>query len=200
MKDAKQLIDGLQEEYKKINHGKLTEGTRNGRRWKKWGNGKKKRREAGRPPCCGVARETAFYGVTATRGGIGRHRAPEVTCYLAGSMWPGAEFNTKWSLRCCSLCQRSNKSDYNLSLQCVPIPLLDLHIYLGLSEKFCFQNKSSNVDAASMCETDLLTSQHMRSFSWHLSQLSLTQIMNNLASVSHTYRVRIAVFGLDGCQ
>ena len=33
----------------------------------------------------------------------GWHRAPEVTCYLAGSMWPGAEFNTKWSLRCCSL-------------------------------------------------------------------------------------------------
>ena len=64
---------------------------------------KKGGREAGRPPCCGVARETAFYGVTATRGGIGRHRAPEVTCYLAGSTWPGAEFNTKWSLRCCSL-------------------------------------------------------------------------------------------------
>ena len=57
----------------------------------------------------------------------GWHRAPEVTCYLAGSMWPGAEFNTKWSLRCCSLCQRSNKSDYYLSLQCVPIPLLDLY-------------------------------------------------------------------------
>ena len=50
-----------------------------------------------------------------------------------------------------------------------------------------------------MYETDLLTSQHMRSFSWHLSQLSLTQIMNNLASVSHTDRVKIAVFGLDGC-
>ena len=95
-------------------------------------------------------------------------------------------------------CQRGYKSDYYLSLQCLPIPLLDL--YTLACQKFCFQNKSSNVDAASMYETDLLTSQHMRSFSWHLSQLSLTQIMNNLASVSHTDRVKIAVFGQDGCQ
>ena len=142
-KMQKQVIDGRQEEYKKINHGKLTEGTRNGRRWKKWGNGKKKGgREAGRPPCCGVARETAFYGVTATRGGIGRHRAPEVTCYLAGSTWPGAEFNTKWSLRCCSLCQRSNKSDYYLSLQCVPIPLLDLYT-LACQRSFVSRTKAA---------------------------------------------------------
>ena len=31
-KMQKQVIDGRQEKYKKINHGKLTEGTRNGRR------------------------------------------------------------------------------------------------------------------------------------------------------------------------
>ena len=47
------------------------------------------------------------------------HRAPEVTCYLAGSTLLSAKFNTKWSLRCCSPVSEAINSYDLRSAMCV---------------------------------------------------------------------------------